>query len=297
MRLPATVILNTAAGTGELQTRVQSLLLDWGIEATVEEASNGRDLEGLTREALDRGCQTIVAGGGDGTISSIASQLLGSDVDFGVLPLGTLNHFAKDLQIPLALEAAVKNLLEGRPLRVDAAKVNGRVFVNNSGLGLYPRVVKQRNILQRSGGGKWTAFILASLATLRRFPFMQVRIEVEGQTLTRRTPFVFVGNNMYGMEGFAIGSRANLSEGDLCICVAHRVGRWGLIRLAWHALTGRLREHHEFDVFRAREVTVTTRSSRVSASLDGELYILRSPLHYEICPGALRVIVPQLVKK
>jgi diacylglycerol kinase family enzyme len=292
MRLPATVILNTAAGTGELHSRVISLLSAHQIEATVANASTGEGLGRIARETLALNCRTIIAGGGDGTISSIASVVAGNDVDFGVLPLGTLNHFAKDLHIPLELDAAVANLIRGVPQPVDVAKVNGRIFVNNSGLGIYPNLVKQRKIFERGGGGKWTAFIRALLATFRRFPFVQIRIEVEGQMLTRRTPFLFVGNNMYKLQGFALGSRESLSRGELCICVAHRLGRWGLIRLAWHALIGNLREQHEFDVFRAPEVTVSTKRSRVSVSLDGEVTILQSPLHYETWPGALRVIVP-----
>jgi diacylglycerol kinase family enzyme len=293
--MPASVILNTSAGTGELHNRVISLLSEHHIGATVENASTAEGLGRITREALARNCSTIIAGGGDGTIGSIAAIVAGRDVDFGVLPLGTLNHFAKDLHIPLGLDAAVANLVDGTPQSVDVAQVNGRIFVNNSGLGLYPSVVKQRKKLQQGGQGKWTAFIRAALNTLRRFPFLQVRIEVEGQTLTRRTPFLFVGNNMYQLEGFALGSRESLSGGELCICVAHRLGRWGLVRLTWHALIGRLRENHEFDVFRAPQVTVTMKASRVSASLDGELHILQSPLQYETCPGALRVIVPQSV--
>jgi diacylglycerol kinase family enzyme len=292
MRLPATVIMNTAAGTGELHKRVISLLSAHQIKATIANASTGEGLGRITREALALNSRTIIAGGGDGTVGSIASVVAGKDVDFGVLPLGTMNHFAKDLRIPLDLDAAVANLLHGAPQPVDVAKVNERIFVNNSGLGLYPNLVKQRRIFQRGGEGKWTAFIRALMTTFRRFPFVQVRIEVEGRTLTRRTPFVFVGNNMYKLEGFALGSRESLSRGELCICVAHRLGRWGLIRLAWHALIGRLREQHEFDVFRAPEVIVTTKRSRVSVSLDGEVTILHSPLHYETWPGALQVILP-----
>src|SRR5205823_8463154 len=117
---------------------------------------------------------------------------------FGVLPLGTLNHFAKDLGIPLELPDAVRNLVSGQPMAVDVGEVNGRIFLNNSGLGLYPDIVHDREKQQRRlGRGKWPAAVWAALAALRRFPFLSMRVTADGQRLARRTPFVFIGNNAY----------------------------------------------------------------------------------------------------
>jgi Sphingosine kinase and enzymes related to eukaryotic diacylglycerol kinase len=148
-----------------------------------------------------------------------------------------LNHFAKDLKLPIDLESCVQILKHGAVQSVDVAEVNGRVFLNNSGLGLYPAMVARREKRRRLGQHKWIAMLLASAATLQRFPFLDVRLTAAGQALRRRTPFVFVGNNAYRMEGINLGSRDSLSEGCLSVGIAqYRIGRWGMVRLAIRAL-------------------------------------------------------------
>jgi diacylglycerol kinase family enzyme len=235
-----------------------------------------------------------VAGGGDGTVSSVASVVARAGATLGVLPLGTLNHFAKDMRLPLDLEGAVRNLRTGVEQIVDIAEVNGRTFINNSGLGLYPSMVTQREKRRRLGRRKWVAFFQASVATLRRFPFLQVRLAVDGQVFAIQTPFVFVGNNRYRMDGFELGSRELLTEGQLFIGVAQRqIGRWGLVRLGFRALLGSIRNERDFTVLCTHEVRIDSRHRRLPVSLDGEVRLLETPLVYKICPRVLRVIAPE----
>jgi diacylglycerol kinase family enzyme len=140
------VILNASAGAGDREGARELLLKIFGeaeVSANVRLARGGEEIAALARRAAsDPGCRTVWAGGGDGTVSTVASALVNTDKAFGVLPLGTLNHFAKDLGLPQDLEAAARSLLTGSTARVDAAEVNGRVFVNNSGLGIYPSIVR-----------------------------------------------------------------------------------------------------------------------------------------------------------
>jgi diacylglycerol kinase family enzyme len=100
--------------------------------------------EAAARAVADPTCAVVVAGGGDGTVNAVAGVLAGTEKPLGVLPLGTLNHFAKDLGIPHEVERAVQLLGTGAPRRVDVAEVNGRVFVNNSSIGVYPLAVRER---------------------------------------------------------------------------------------------------------------------------------------------------------
>jgi diacylglycerol kinase family enzyme len=265
-----------------------------GVEARVELAREGVQVVELARRALQNGARAVVAGGGDGTVSAVASALAGTDRPLGVLPLGTLNHFAKDLGIPLALEEATRNICEGRAVSVDVGEVNGQVFINNSSLGLYPRIVRRREKLQeRSGSGKWSAFLRAGVVVLRRYPFLDVRLSADGEEIARRTPFVFVGNNEYEVEGTNIGARERLDAGRLSLYVAHRTGRLGLLRLALRALFGGLRQAKDFDALRAQEIWVETRRpKRLPVATDGEVNVMTTPLYYRVRPGALRVIVP-----
>ena len=142
--------------------------------------------------------------------------LAGTQTCLGVLPLGTLNHFAKDMKIPLTLEAAAEVIVLGKPSLADVGEVNGRVFLNNSSLGLYPRLVREREQLQSAGSGKWTAFARAAGTLLRQYSQVTVGLETrQGVQLSQKTPFIFIGNNQYRMAGWSIGSRDCLDSGKL----------------------------------------------------------------------------------
>lgn len=289
------MILNPAAGAEQklaLTDRLCAAFAAAGTPATIIAAAGEPDLLAAARRAVTSGVCAVAAAGGDGTVSAVASELAGTGVPLGVLPVGTLNHFAKDLGIPLELDAAVRTIVSGKTRMIDAAEVNGRAFINNSSLGLYPQIVRQRELRQDLGHGKWPAFAWAALAALRWFPFLDLRLDVDGKVLRRRTPFVFIGNNAYRMEGLHIGSRASLSEGCLSVYIPRRTGRLGLVRLALAALAGRLHRSANFDAFAATEVRIESRRPLVDVAADGEVTAMRTPLEYRTLPGALRVLVP-----
>lgn len=265
----------------------------FGFAATVTLAQGGVQLADAARAALAQGVGIVVAGGGDGTINAVAGVLAGSAAAFGVLPLGTLNHFAKDLGIPLALDAAIRNVAMGRRKKVDVGEVNDRIFLNNSSLGLYPDIVRDREKQQRRlGRGKWLAAGWATLAALRRYPFLSLRLQVADDQHARRTPFVFIGNNEYTMQGFNIGERTRLDGGILSLYVAQRPGRLGLLRFAWRALWGTLAQERDFDVLLAEHIDISAHRKRMRVATDGEVTVMATPLRYRIRRGALTVIVP-----
>ncbi len=291
------VILNGSAGDGHDDSQSAQLREKFrahGIDATVTLAGSGAEMTDAAVAALAAQVDVVVAGGGDGTINAVASVLAGTGKPFGVLPLGTLNHFAKDIGVPLALDDAIATIASGKQIDVDVGEVNGQIFLNNSSLGLYPDIVRDREKQQhRLGRGKWLAACWATLGALRRYPFLNVHVKLDdGTERLRRTPFVFIGNNEYTMEGFSIGERQALTGGKLSLYVAQRPGRLGLLRLGWSALWGRLAQERDFDVFTANNLNIDTRHSRMRVATDGEVTVMATPLQYRIRPGALRVIVP-----
>ena len=291
------VIINASPGAGDredVRKHLEDVFASERVEARIALAQTGEEIVNLTRRAVEENCQPVIAGGGDGTINAVASVIVDTDRTLGVLPLGTLNHFARDLKIPLDLESAARVCLEGREAHVDVGEVNGRVFLNNSSLGLYPNIVRHREKQQeRLGRGKWPAFVWATLTMLKRYPFLNVRLSTDDQRLIRRTPFVFIGNNEYQMESLRIGARSRINEGELSLYVAHHTGRMGLLRLAFRALFGGLRDEKDFDAVCTKEVWVEThRPKRLRVATDGEVTIMTTPLHYRTRPGALRVLVP-----
>jgi diacylglycerol kinase family enzyme len=294
------IILNASAGSGDQEaarsTLAEMFAAEGQTDAHVSLARSGAEIVELARRAASNpDVRIVVAGGGDGTINAVASELVDTDKTLGVLPLGTLNHFAKDLNIPLDLEGAARNILEGEVVKVDVGEVNGRIFINNSSIGLYPSIVRHREKQQeRLGRGKWFAAVWATLEVFRRYPLFGVRLSADdGQEFRRRTPFVFIGNNEYQMDTFNLGARSCLDAGHLSLHLTRDVGRWGLVRLAASALFGRLRESKDFDALCTTEVWIETRRRRLRVATDGEVTIMRSPLHYRVRPAALRVIVPR----
>src|SRR5204862_429264 len=152
-------------------------------------AAEGEDLTALARQALERKPPMIVAGGGDGTLNAIAALVAGTSTALGVLPLGTLNHFARDLHIPTDLEGAVRTLAEGHVVRIDVGEVNGRVFLNNSSVGLYPSLVHHREQQQmRLGRSKWNALFWSAWLMLRRYPMLDVSVKAGREAIACRTP-------------------------------------------------------------------------------------------------------------
>jgi diacylglycerol kinase family enzyme len=263
------------------------------LDVAVTLARDGAQMLSVARAAVAAGARVVVAGGGDGTINAVASVVAGTECALGVLPLGTLNHFAKDLAIPLELAEAIAVIRRNEAGTVDLAEVNGKVFLNNSGLGMYPEIVRDReHQQQRLGRGKWLAFASATLGALRRYPFMTVRMTLDGREQVRRTPFLFIGNNEYSISGFTLGQRDGLRAGVLSVYCAQRTSRLGLVRLALRSLFGRLRQAQDFDALLTHELVIETGRHRLPVSTDGEVNWMQTPLHYRIRPRALRVLLP-----
>jgi diacylglycerol kinase family enzyme len=293
------IILNARAGSvlekgADLKLKIADLFSAVAVRPKIIMANGPEELTRVVHEVAHGDEDTIVAGGGDGTVSTIAGELAGSEKTCGVLPLGTLNHFAKDLHIPLDLADAVRTVVDRHVAAVDVGEVNGRVFINNSSLGIYPHIVHRRIAEQmRLRLGKWPAFIWAALHAFRRFPFLDLGIVVEGRQLNRETAFLFIGNNEYEMTGFRIGARRRLDTGKLGLYLTHRVGRWGLMRLALSALLGRLDQAKDFEAYTVVEASVAAPRRLLLVAADGEVKWMETPLHYRSRHGALRVIVPR----
>jgi YegS/Rv2252/BmrU family lipid kinase len=290
------VIINERSGMSDkadVRRRLIEIFDQAGVESDVVLAKNGDEVARLAEAALHEKWTIIVAGGGDGTVNTVASHLLGTDKILGVLPLGTLNHFARDLRIPSDLEGAARVAISGQPTSVDVGDVEGRVFLNNSSLGLYPSLVVEREKRQKLGLGKWPAFICAAVAAFRRYPFLSVRLVASGKKFDLKTPFVFVGNNEYVMERLNIGARERLDRGALSVYVANRAGRLGLFRLALRALLGRLHEEKDFLALLTDRLTIETRHKRLRIAFDGEVDSMKPPLRYSSRPGALQVMAPK----
>jgi len=252
------------------------------------------DLTAFTKQVVISHFDAVVAAGGDGTVSAVAAALVGTATPLGILPLGTLNHLARDLKISFNLQEAARTIAEGKIHEIDVGEVNGHIFVNNSSIGLYPKVVRERNQeIIRLGRGKWPAMLDASIRVFLRFPLITIRLETSDGSLMRTTPFLFIGNNKYEMKPLRIGDRQSLERGELCAYLLKHTGRLAFLRTLLMAILG-MKQDRDFTFILSREVQVQMRHRRITVAADGQLMTLDTPLHYRIRPKALRVFAPEI---
>ena len=207
---PTCILNGHSIHVEEAQAHIARISGKHGVQAHVIVTRRGDDISSLASRAVSENRHPVVAGGGDGTVSAVAGALAGTNAALGVLPMGTLNHFAKDVGISLNLEAAVSNIFTGQITNVDVGEVNGRVFVNNSGIGFYPHFVRQREEQERHGHVKRVAFMLALRSVVRRYLRLRIKVHMDrAEALEHITPFLFVGNNRYQTAGLGIGTRSS----------------------------------------------------------------------------------------
>jgi len=291
------VILNASAGRGWTRESIAELgerFARHRLDADVRVAATGADVSRIARELMREASPLLVAAGGDGTVSCVASHVQGTETVLGVLPLGTLNHFARDLGLATDLDDAIAAIAANRTARVDVGEVNGLHFINNASLGLYPDIVRDRTRQQRRlGRGKYRAMAWATLAALRRSSFLHLTVELDGKSSQAgRAPFVFIGNNEYVMEGFRIGERSSLGKGRLSVYTTRRRSRFGLVALAMRALFGRLQQADDFLAESVTRLRVESRHRYLHVATDGEVTRMQTPLEFRSLPAALRVVGP-----
>ena len=291
------VLLNTAAGTVQrlgdknLAGRIEQLLRANEIEPHVWVVPAEQIVQ-LTQDATKRGYDAVIAGGGDGTINSVAAELLDSPVAFGVLPLGTFNHFAKDLGLPTELDEAAVALARGAPQYLPICEVNGRIFLNFSGIGLHPRMVSERERARDPGGSKMLATFTAAVRAVFRLPLLYVRLALPDRTVWRLTPSVIVCNNQHQMRAFGVEAQSVTDRRLLNVYVARATRPPGMLWLLIRAFLRVLGTSNLFEVIAAPEVTVRMHRRSITVSIDGELVRMRVPLRYRVRERSLRVIMP-----
>lgn len=253
----------------------------------------GPQIEQEIERMIDKGIDVLVIGGGDGTVGTAAQRLANTDLALAVLPLGTRNNFARDAGIPLDPVDAILLLDQMNVEKVDLGKVNEHIFINNTSLGLYPDIVKERELkTEKHGWSKWRAQIIATLKVMRRLPRMWVKVEGEEVRKRQFTPFLFVGNNEYGGMANSDFSRASISNGKLWLCMAQSSDFRTLLLMAWQITIKGVREAENLETKLLTELTVKPWKRKVKVAIDGEYHKLYTPLRFTILKKSLRLVIP-----
>ncbi|WP_225029526.1 diacylglycerol/lipid kinase family protein [Xinfangfangia pollutisoli] len=294
MQGPVIVLAN--AGSGRQQARIEHLaepLAAAGLQPELRLIRHGHALQAEARRARDRAA-TVIAAGGDGTVTAVAEALLGSPAALGILPLGTFNFFARSLGLPPDPADAAQALIGGQVMAVPVGEVNGRLFLNNASLGLYPALIERREAAYaRWGRSRVTAYWSALRLLCSYDRPSRLRITVDGRTTHVRSPMVFIAQNAFQLDQYGMAEGADLIRaGQLAIYVAPELRRWQLLGFALKMALRRARPYRDFTLEGGQDVLIETRSPRRSLARDGEREKMQAPFHFRHLPAALNVLVP-----
>lgn len=288
-----TLFLNRNSGVKSEHDALIEAAQAAGLE--IVEISAGLDCLREVRECLARGTRLFIAAGGDGTVHHVVQALIRTEAALAVIPTGTYNHFARDLEIPLDWAEALDVALHGDLRSVDTGRVNDRFFVNNVSLGLYPEMVARREARGRDYP-RWKARIFAFSGTLRKYRHVTLAVESGGRSELIRTHVFMVSNNSYALERFGVAApRDTLTGGVLSVYWLPHTSRFRLMRYVARYLAGRVRTIPGYRSFRTTGLRVQSTHKEVRVGIDGELFTLDTPLAIRIEPQSLLVRVPRAV--
>ncbi|MCB1334073.1 MAG: diacylglycerol kinase [Roseivivax sp.] len=290
------VIANQSSGTARpdrLEAAVRAAFAQTGAEIALHRATAGRDLPRLIETALRGQPDMVVAAGGDGTISAVAGRLCGTGVAMGVIPQGTFNYVARGLGIPEDPEEAAQLLAREVPRPYQVAEVNGQVFLNNASLGLYPRVLKEREDTYRRWGRSRIAAHWSVLRTFLTFHSpVRMRVLIDGVEIRARTPLAFVARSAFQLDSFGLDGADAVRDGQFALFLAPDASRWAMLRSALRLAGRGMRADRDFELFCGQEIVIETSRQVQIMAMDGERRRMAGPFRFRLLPDALQVIAP-----
>ena len=261
-----------------------------GLE--VVEIAEGLDLPALISSKRKAGTKLFVAAGGDGSLLAAAQALVGTDAVLGVIPMGSLNHFARDLKIPLTWPDALEVALSGKVRVVDVGKVNDRYFLNNIFLGIYAKIAEGRE-KYRSEMGKWRAYLESLRLALRHFPDVELELESAEATERVRTQMFTVSVGLDDLSAFGmLAPRVALKAGTLHVYWLPFLTRRAFGLASARYFLGLAPTFGDFRSLATTRVRLRSPGRRIQVVTDGELSWLRPPIDIAVVPSALRVKTP-----
>jgi YegS/Rv2252/BmrU family lipid kinase len=291
------VVLNPLAGTSDAAAVRASLdkhLQPAGIVYDVYETTGEEDMSQVVHAALERGATIVVAAGGDGTVSEVANALVGSQAALAILPVGTANVLARELSIPIALDAAVALVAGQHRLRaIDAMQVGDRFFVLQIGIGLDSLMIRDTDRTAKRRFGQlaylWTLVIRPLGYQPRRFT-----VVVDGERQRPRAAQVLIANGgALGLQFLRWGPDITTDDGRIDVCVISARTLIDYLGLLWHTLLGKQRRNRHVRYLQATRSVAVSADRPLPVQADGEI-ISQTPVKLTVIPHALRVVAPHV---
>ncbi|HEX5306707.1 MAG TPA: diacylglycerol kinase family protein [Dyella sp.] len=299
---PLFIVLNQASGSGDADLVEASIRDSLGArrrEYEMLRANDPAQLPQLAARAVQRAQESngaVIVVGGDGTINAVTQAVLPHGVLFGVLPQGTFNFFGRCHGLPQGDPGAgILALLDATEQPVQVGTVNGRAFLVNASLGLYPELLEQREEAKQRFGRHRLVALGAGLRTLLgRFPRLRLMMRGDAPARELVAMTLVVGNNRLQLQKIGIEQAAKVEQGRLVGIAVRPVGRWSLVLMAMRGMLGHLGEQERVESFSFTELVVNIPLRRkITLALDGEISRLTLPLRFEISPRPLRLLVPR----
>jgi diacylglycerol kinase family enzyme len=243
--------------------------------------------------AVKQNYDALLIGGGDGSINAAANRLMGKRTALGILPLGTMNRLARELEISLGLDQMAGELADAERVQIDVAEVNGNIFLCNSFIGLPPMITERRQSLRGKGFfERMAGYFRLPLDISRNMRRLALQIDDQQQQRVVRALTVVVSNNSYAEEPNIIPRRKALDEGTLGLYISRHYSLAQTVWLLIRAAFGQWHGDPRFERQQLHKLTINSRHSHLRIANDGELMKLKTPLNYVIRPKALTVLVP-----
>lgn len=285
--------MNPRAGsfTTTDESELRTMAYERGLR--VVEITPGLDIRQIVKESLAAGLRSFVVGGGDGSIHHVAQALIGTEGELGILPIGTVNHLARDLQLPLEWREALDVAVGGQLRQIDTGRINGRYFLNSVMVGIYPTISEYRERF-RSTHHKWRAYAMAMRLALRKYPHVTLVVDVEGKSDTIRTQLFVVSINSYDLtQSGVVSLKTSLDDGRLTVYSLAFMSRMQFVKTAAMYMRGRIQEVDGFRRVRTQTLRIDFAHQKIRVSVDGELMEMQSPLQIAAVPSSLLVRAPQ----
>ena len=289
-----TLVFNPASGRNNVAGQEETLRNAFGkhgCTVDVVRISKSKDIEAAARQALKNPESLPVVAGGDGTICGFAGVMQQHDRTFGILPSGTFNYFGRSLDLPEDVDAAAELIVNGTSRPVDAATINGVMFLNNASVGAYAAILQTREgIYKRWGRSRLAAYwsVVKALATFRA-P-LHLDVTIDGTHHRVKTPLIFIMNNAFQLNQMGLDGTDCIASGKLVVLIAPDTNRWGLFKHAAALAIGVAKERTDYNMFCGSEIDIVMRRSKRPVARDGELSRMRGPFALRKTDRPLKVI-------
>jgi diacylglycerol kinase (ATP) len=277
---------NTAAEE-EVQVVVEQHFPGLGEDIVITESEE--EAIAATRDAVARGYAIVVAAGGDGTVGTVACELLGKETALGILPLGSVMNVGRMLDIPRDLEGAAAIIATGEVRTIDVGEAKGQIFFEGGSVGLNAAVFREAQQVD-SDSGRYRA-LWAALWVLLRYRPPRMVLHLDDRVLTTRALAVAVANGPYSGLGFTVAPDAPIDDGKFDVVIFSRFSRTELIRHFVSIAFGRRRYSAKTATYRTSRVHIEG-VHPLPCRADGH-DLGSTPVEYVVRPGALRVVAPR----